>query len=91
VIPHPALVALVERSAAAEGLPLQRSAQVGVLTDLSHVQTVGGGVASVDLGFPMRHSHSAAECCDLRDLEGLTRLCLAVLDRIGADLNLNRG
>jgi putative aminopeptidase len=91
VIPHPGLVALMEDAAAAEGLSLQRSAQVGVLTDLSYVQLVGQGVASIDIGFPMRHSHSAVECCDLGDLEGLTRLCLAVLDRIPAGMNLNRG
>jgi putative aminopeptidase FrvX len=48
IIPHPAMVRLVERAAAAAGLPLQRSAQVGVLTDLSYVQLVGEGVASVD-------------------------------------------
>jgi putative aminopeptidase len=91
VIPHPGLVRLMEDAAAAEGLSLQRSAQVGVLTDLSYVQLVGQGVASIDIGFPMRHSHSAVECCDLRDLEGLTRLCLAALDRIPTGMNLNRG
>jgi putative aminopeptidase FrvX len=90
VIPHPALVRLIEAAAEAEGLPLQRSAQVGVLTDLSYVQTVGGGVASIDLGFPMRHSHSALEVCDLRDLEALTRLVLAALGRIGPGFKLER-
>ncbi|AVO39707.1 M20/M25/M40 family metallo-hydrolase [Pukyongiella litopenaei] len=90
VIPHPGLVALVENAAAAGALPLQRSAQVGVLTDLSYVQLVGDGVASVDLGFPMRYSHSAQEMCDLSDLEGLTRLLLAALARIGPDFPLER-
>ncbi len=91
VIPHPALVRLLEDTAEAQGLPLQRSAQVGVLTDLSYVQTVGEGVASIDLGFPMRHSHTAVECCDLRDLEALTRLLEAVLARIDGTLRLERG
>jgi putative aminopeptidase FrvX len=68
VIPHPALVSLMEDTAAALSLPLQRSAQVGVLTDLSYVQLLGDGVASIDVGYPMRHSHSTIECCDLRDL-----------------------
>jgi putative aminopeptidase FrvX len=90
VIPHPALVALMEQTAAEAGIPLQRSAQVGVLTDLSYVQTVGQGVASVDLGFPMRHSHSALECCDLRDLVQLTALLGAALARIGPDFSLER-
>ena len=91
VIPHPAMVSLMEDAAAAAGVPLQRSAQVGVLTDLSYVQLVGQGVASIDIGFPMRYSHSAVECCDLGDLEGLTRLCLAALDDIPVGMNLNRG
>ena len=90
VIPHPALVALFEDTAEVENIPLQRSAQVGVLTDLSYVQTVGAGVASLDIGFPMRYSHSANEMCDLRDLEGLTTLTLAALSRIGPDFSLNR-
>lgn len=91
VIPHPAMVALVEATAAAERIALQRSAQVGVLTDLSYVQLVGEGVAAIDLGFPMRYSHSALECCDLADLEGLVRLILAALARIGPGLDLTRG
>lgn len=90
VIPHPAMVDLFETAAAAENIPLQRSAQVGVLTDLSYVQLVGDGVASIDLGFPMRYSHSAREVCDLSDLVALTRLLDAGLARIGADFSLDR-
>jgi putative aminopeptidase FrvX len=90
VIPHPALVRLFERTAEAEGTGLQRSAQVGVLTDLSYVQTVGEGVASLDIGYPMRYSHSAIECCDLGDLAALSRLTLAALARIGPEFSLNR-
>ncbi len=90
VIPHPALVDLFGRAAEAQAIPLQRSAQVGVLTDLSYVQLVGQGVAAIDVGFPMRCSHSAREICDLNDLVGLTRLLDAALTRIGADFSLDR-
>jgi putative aminopeptidase FrvX len=90
VIPHPAMVDLFEETADAEGLALQRSAQTGVLTDLSYVQLVGSGVASIDLGFPMRYSHSSLEVCDLSDLEDLTRLLIAGLARIGPGLALER-
>ena len=41
------------------------------------MQLVGGGVASIDLGFPMRYSHSSLEVCDLGDLEQLTQLLVA--------------
>jgi putative aminopeptidase len=90
VIPHPALVELFETTSETTGIALQRSAQVGVLTDLSHVQTVGQGVASLDIGFPMRHSHSALECCDLADLAALADLTLAALTRIGPGFDLSR-
>ena len=90
VIPHPALVRLFEDTARAEKMALQRSAQVGVLTDLSYVQLVGEGVASLDIGFPMRYSHSSVECCDLEDLESLARLTLAALSRIAPGFTLNR-
>ena len=90
VIPHPALVRLFERTARQLGLPLQRSAQTGILTDLSYVQLVGEGVASLDLGFPMRYSHSGLEVCDPADLEGLARLILAALPGMGPGLPLDR-
>ncbi len=90
VIPHPAMVALFERSAEAQNIPLQRSAQVGVLTDLSYVQLVGGGVASIDVGYPMRYSHSAREVCDLNDLVALTQLLDAALTAITPEFSLDR-
>ena len=90
VIPHPSAVRLFGDTAAENGIPLQRSAQVGVLTDLSYVQLVGEGVVSIDLGFPMRYSHSSLEVCDLGDLEGLTRLLIAALARIDPTFPLYR-
>jgi putative aminopeptidase FrvX len=90
VIPHPALVHLFETTAQNTGIPLQRSAQVGVLTDLSYVQLVGKGVAALDLGFPMRYSHSAREVCDLRDLAALADLLEAALAGIDPTFSLDR-
>jgi len=90
VIPHPAMVNLFETAAQAHDIALQRSAQVGILTDLSYVQLVGEGVASIDMGFPMRYSHSARELCDLDDLVSLTRLLDAALTRIGPEFSLDR-
>jgi putative aminopeptidase FrvX len=90
VIPHPALVALFEDTAQTEDIPLQASAQVGVLTDLSYVQLVGEGVAAVDLGFPMRYSHSSLEVCQISDLKALSRLLVAALARIPPGMALER-
>jgi putative aminopeptidase FrvX len=89
-IPHPALVSLFERAADHAALPLQRSAQVGVLTDSSYVQLVHGGVAAIDLGFPCRYTHSAFEVCDLSDLVGRAALLVAGLSRVEAHFSLNR-
>ena len=90
VIPHPAMVRLIEGAAVAAKVPLQRSAQVGVLTDLSYVQLVGEGVASIDVGFPMRASHSALEICDLGDLAGLVALLETALATLTPDFDLSR-
>jgi putative aminopeptidase FrvX len=91
VIPHPELVKLTEQVAKTEKIPLQYSAQTGVLTDLSYVQLVGEGVASLDIGFPMRYSHSALESCDLIDLEQLHTLLIAILPAIDKNFDLTGG
>jgi putative aminopeptidase FrvX len=91
VIPHPALVRLMEDGAAAAGQPLQRSAHIGLLTDLSYIQFMGPlGVACVDLGVPVRYSHSALEVVDPEDVAGLVAVLDAALDRITPDLELVR-
>lgn len=91
VIPHPALVRLMEDAAAQAGLPLQRSAHTGALTDLSYVQFLGPeGVACLDVGFPMRYSHSALEVVDPADLSGLVSLLDAAISAIPAGFELRR-
>jgi putative aminopeptidase FrvX len=89
-IPHPALVQLFARTAAKERITLQRSAHIGALTDSAYVQLVGAGVAAIDLGFPVRYTHSSLEVCDLSDLAGLTRLVVAGIVAIGGGLSLDR-
>ncbi|MEO1091268.1 MAG: M20/M25/M40 family metallo-hydrolase [Pseudomonadota bacterium] len=88
-LPHPALVRLHESTAATIGATLQRSAHVGALTETAYVQLIGAGVATVDLGFPMRYSHSANEVCDVRDLADLARLLVAAIGRIGPEFSLD--
>jgi putative aminopeptidase FrvX len=91
VIPHPALVRLMEAAAADAGLRLQRSAHMGALTDLSYIQFMGtAGVACIDVGFPVRYSHQALEVVDPADVAGLTALLDAALDRVGPELQLIR-
>jgi putative aminopeptidase FrvX len=89
-IPHPALVQLFDKTTARLGMNLQRSAHTGALTDSSYVQLVGQGVASIDVGFPMRYSHSSLEVCDLGDLDQLTRLLVEAIASIDAGFSLDR-
>ena len=89
-IPHPALVKLFSDTADKEGIALQRSTQVGVLTDSSYVQLVNAGVAVIDLGFPVRYTHSSLEVCDLGDLVGLTHLLVKGIERIDSAFSLDR-
>jgi putative aminopeptidase len=90
LIPHPAVVRHLEAMAEGAGLPLQRSAHTGALTETSYVQHLGDGIACVDLGFPMRYSHSALEVVDLADLEALVDLLDATLAGIGPGFSLER-
>jgi putative aminopeptidase FrvX len=83
-------VRLFTNAANQADLQLQRSAQIGVLTDSSYVQLVGEGVAAIDLGFPARYAHSALEVCDLSDLEGLALLLAAGIGSIDGTFGLNR-
>lgn len=91
VIPHPALVGLFEDAAETAGLPLQRSAHTGALTDLSYIQFMGEeGVACLDVGFPMRYTHSALEVVDPADVAGMVNLIDTALARITPGFSLTR-
>ncbi len=91
VIPHPALVRLMDEASSSSGVPLQRTAHTGALTDLSYIQFLGPeGVASVDMGVPVRYSHTASETVDVSDITGLVTLLDAALDAVTPDLALIR-
>jgi putative aminopeptidase FrvX len=89
-IPHPALSRLVREVAAQAGLPLQRSATLGILTDSAYVQLVGEGIPSVDLGFPARYTHTPVETCALDDLERLVDLLEGVVGALKPGFSLSR-
>ena len=89
-IPHPALTSLFAATAKNEGLMLQRSAHVGALTDSSYVQLLHEGIASIDLGFPCRYTHSSLEMCDPRDLARLTHLLVKGIIGIDMTFTLDR-
>ena len=82
VIPHPALVELFEKVAKNKNINLQRSVASGILTDASYVQFANEGIASIDVGYPMRYSRSSREVCNINDLIDLKNLLVAVINKI---------
>lgn len=51
------------------GIPIQRQAARGALSDTAYLQLEDMGVACLDMGTPDRYSHSPMEVLDLKDLE----------------------
>lgn len=68
-IPHPAMVRLMERTAKHSGIPLQKYASIGGLTELSYMQLEGEGICGIDLCVPCRYTHCQIETCDTGDVE----------------------
>jgi len=89
-IAHPAMVRLVEKTAAENGIPLQYKAYVGGLTDLSYVQLEGTGVKCIDLGFPGRYAHSPCEVVDMTDVDKCAQLVAAVVGSINKNTDFSR-
>ncbi len=89
-LPYPALVSLFGTSARALGMPLQRSAHTGALTETSYVQLAGEGVAVIDIGFPCRYTHSAMEVCDTGDLADLAALLVHAVGAVDEGFSLDR-
>lgn len=81
-IGHPGMVRLIEEIAKEKDIPLQKTVNVGMLTDLAYVQLEGKGVYSVDIGVPCRYTHSQVETCDIKDLETTSKLIAEVLHNI---------
>ena len=90
LIPHPSLVNLFDNISKKNNINLQRSATAGVLTDSSYVQLVGKGVATIDMGFPIRYSHSSREVCNYKDLIELENLLFKAIISIDENFSLNR-
>jgi putative aminopeptidase FrvX len=89
-IPHEGLARLAVRAAETLGIPLQHTASFGIITDSAYVQLESTGIATIDLGFPVRYIHSPHEVCDDQDIESLSRLVGALLQDIGPGFRLSR-
>lgn len=89
-LPHEGLVKLAVSTAKEAGLTLQRFAAIGMLTDSSYLQLENMGIASVELGYPARYTHSPVEVCDIKDIEGLSTLVHSMIHKIDHSFDLNR-
>ncbi len=89
-IGHPAMIWLAEEAALRKAIPLQRTASIGVLTDLSYAQLEGTGLKAVDLGFPLRYAHSPHEVLDIKDLDALGALVADLVCHIDGDTGFDR-
>ncbi len=89
-IPNEALVKLAERSAEEAGIPHQRFASLGIITETAYIQMECGGVACLDLGIPARYTHSPVEICSLSDIENMGRLLAATISNIAEDMDVSR-
>ncbi|MGZ7442703.1 M42 family metallopeptidase [Paenibacillus sp. TH7-28] len=74
LIPDQALRDTAIEAARQGGIPIQRGALIGVLTDASYVQYEGTGIATLDMAIAARYSHSAVESSDIEDLRQLIDL-----------------
>ena len=86
-MPHPSLVRLMEKISQEAGIPLQRVAGIGGLTELAYMQTEGKGCAGIDIGVPFRYSHSCIETVSLADIEKTYELLKQALSKIGPDFD----
>ncbi|RUS47090.1 M20/M25/M40 family metallo-hydrolase [Cohnella sp. AR92] len=89
-IAHQGMYQRLRKVAEDRGIPLQRSAARGALSDTAYLQLEGLGIPCLDMGTPDRYSHSPMETCDLGDLEKVGLLVAAFIDSIDRDFNLNR-
>lgn len=91
LIPNPRLAAYVAQVAAARGIPLSHRTLIGGYSDAAFMQFAAGGIASVDLAFPVRNAHTAVEVAHLNDLRLLSELLRCVLADLPKDPGLDRG
>ena len=89
-LPHMPMFELCKRTAGEEGLPLQRFASLGIVTDAAYLQLEQEGVACLEMGFPARYTHTPIEVCDVSDLETLSRLVAGMARRVDEHFQLSR-
>lgn len=87
---HRGMFELLKNSADKCGIPIQRQAARGALSDTAYLQLEEKGIPCVDLGTPDRYSHSPMEVLDLKDLEKTGKLVYEFICGLDEKFSLNR-
>lgn len=90
-LPNPKLLSRLVLTARTHQLPHQLGTFFGGLTDASYVQYTGVGVPSIEIGVPVRYTHSPIEVASLADLHSTIDLLTAFIREIPLGLDLSRG
>jgi len=90
-LPNPKLMSRILSTARAHQLPYQLGTFFGGLTDASYVQYTGVGVPAIEIGVPVRYTHSPIEVASLKDLSRTVELLTTFIREIPFDLDLSRG
>lgn len=80
----------LKKSAVAAGIPIQRQAARGALSDTAYLQLEDNGIPCLDLGTPDRYSHSPMELIDLKDLERTGKLVIEFIMGLDSSFSLAR-
>lgn len=83
-IPNRKLVALVDDTARANGIPLQHDLVQGYGDDSAAIQATGGGVPTVNLVVPARYTHAHNGVIDRADFDRMVELVVALIGRLDA-------
>lgn len=78
LVTPPRLIQMLERTAAAAEVPVQREVAPGVITETGYIQVEQNGIPCASLSIPCRYTHSPAEVASLRDLTDCIRLLTAL-------------
>ena len=87
---HAGMFSCLKKSAEQTGIPIQRQAARGALSDTAYLQLEDLGVACMDMGTPDRYSHGPMEVLDMKDLERCAVLVHQFLLNVDRDFDLRR-
>ncbi len=89
-IAHQGLYRHALACAEASGINLQEFASLGLLTDSAYVQLEHNYIGCLDIGFPVRYTHSPVETCDIADIKELIHLLTYMVNKMDKNFSLSR-